>query len=144
MTEDLDGETFVGDKHSRWWGYGFSYCYTKALLNVAAFVATGFGEDYSLVCDAHAAGARCRAFVDSTADPTCLHVLHSRSSSRTIAGRHVLAADGVSARYGREILRLTGTDPRDAATAFFARISYRAPAARRGGGGGDDDDDDAQ
>ncbi|KAH8051821.1 hypothetical protein JL721_11046 [Aureococcus anophagefferens] len=86
VTEDARGD-HVGDKHSRWWGYGFSYAYTRAVLDKCAqFPPTGFGEDYALVVDAADAGAACAAFVDSTADPVCLHVLHGHSSSRTYAG----------------------------------------------------------
>ena len=149
VTEDARGD-HVGDKHSRWWGYGFSYAYTRALLDKCAqFPPTGFGEDYALVVDAADAGAACAAFVDSTADPVCLHVLHGRSSSRTYAGRHVMGADEVAARYGPEIVALTGEDPGAVGAAIRERRAARdrdrerrLARRRRGASSSSSDDDD--
>ena len=124
--------------------------YTRALLDKCAqFPPTGFGEDYALVVDAADAGAACAAFVDSTADPVCLHVLHGHSSSRTYAGRRVMGADEVAARYGPEIVALTGEDPGAVGAAIRERRAARdrdrerrLARRRRGASSSSSDDDD--
>ncbi|KAH8050851.1 hypothetical protein JL722_11194 [Aureococcus anophagefferens] len=111
------------------------------------FPPTGFGEDYALVVDAADAGAACAAFVDSTADPVCLHVLHGHSSSRTYAGRRVMGADEVAARYGPEIVALTGEDLAPSARRSARRArdrdrERRLARRRRGASSSSSDDDD--
>jgi len=106
---DSDGPRFLGDTASRWWGYGFSYCYTRAFLDLAPFGDITFAEDYKFVCDGAAAGGDCEAFADDASDPIVLHVLHRGSTAGIVASRSLASGADVPAQ--EAIKRLTGIAP---------------------------------
>ena len=141
LTEDLfvDEHTYAGDKHSRWWGYGFSYVYTKALLKLAPFSPVTFSEDYTFVVDAADRGAECVAYDDHVDDPSVLHVLHNQSSTRTFAPRDVADPTQVDDRFGAQIKRLTGRTPLETHAAHVER--QRSRSRRRPDTSSDSDSD---
>lgn len=114
------------DYHSRFWGYGFSYVYTAALIARSPFPDITFGEDYAFVRDAaYSAGAACRAFGDDARNPAVLHVLHGESSTMTPTDR-VLARPADCRRvFGAELAALLGDGSRVASPetpgGFFLR-----------------------
>lgn len=71
--------------HSRTWGFGFCYVYTRALALAHPYdAAWHMGEDYSFLLQASKRGAACVAFTDDdAADPAVLHVLHQGSTAQT-------------------------------------------------------------
>ncbi|KAH8097996.1 hypothetical protein JL720_916 [Aureococcus anophagefferens] len=71
--------------HSRTWGFGFCYVYTRALALAHPYdAAWHMGEDYSFLLQAPKRGAACVAFTDDdAADPAVLHVLHQGSTAQT-------------------------------------------------------------
>ena len=71
--------------HSRTWGFGFCYVYTRALALAHPYdAAWHMGEDYSFLLQASKRGAACVAFADDdAADPAVLHVLHQGSTAQT-------------------------------------------------------------
>lgn len=80
-----DGYTAAG-WHSRKWGYGFSFVYTRAAAAAYRFPSTFLGEDYDFVMRLLHHGEPCLAAAD---DPDCalvLHVVHNNNSS--VVARH--------------------------------------------------------
>ena len=110
--------------HSRTWGFGFNYVYTRRLALDHPYDPTWhMGEDYSFLLQASKHGATCLAFTDDDArDPAVLHVLHQGSTAQT----PTRPAEGADAA------RFLDTDLRAlAARAGARRIARSAAAAAR-------------